>query len=106
MKKLAIWGVFFVAAGWAASVMAVPAHRSLTYPDGENGPVVFQGKNHRQGCSECHRKGIFPVMRQGSETITMEKIDGGTQCGSCHNGQQAFASDGNCTRCHQAAENR
>ncbi|ABA90002.2 cytochrome c [Syntrophotalea carbinolica DSM 2380] len=106
MKKLAAWGVFFVVAGWAASVLAVPAHRSLTYHGGDSGPVIFQGKTHRQGCSECHRAGIFPVMRQGSETITMKKIDEGAQCGACHNGQQAFSSEGNCTRCHQTGEKR
>jgi len=91
---------------WAGSALAVPAHRSLTWPDGQNGPVTFRGKTHRQGCSECHKPGIFPVMRQGAETITMKKIEAGTQCGACHNGQAAFKSTGNCSRCHHPAKIR
>jgi c(7)-type cytochrome triheme protein len=92
--------------GWSATVLAVPAHRSLTYPGGKAGPVTFQGKTHRQGCSECHRNGIFPVMRQGAETMTMEKIEKGTQCGACHNGQMAFGIAGNCAGCHRPPQDR
>ncbi len=106
LKRLVIAGLLLMNMAWAGSVLAVPAHRSLTWPDGQNGPVTFRGKTHRQGCSECHQRGIFPVMRQGAETITMKKIDAGTQCGACHNGQKAFGSINNCARCHQPAKTR
>lgn len=104
MKRLLILGVLLICGGWAGSALAVPPNRSLTFPDGKMGPVVFEGKVHNFGCTECHTKGVFPVMRQGAETITMEKIDSGEQCGVCHNGQRAFATAGNCTRCHKPAE--
>lgn len=98
-----ILSVLFV--GWAAAALAVPAHRSLNYADGEAGLVIFKGKTHQQKCSACHRNGIFAIMRQGAEVITMQKIEQGDQCGACHDGRKAFGSSGNCNRCHRPAEN-
>jgi c(7)-type cytochrome triheme protein len=43
---------------------------------------------------------MFPKMKQGTITITMEEIYAGRLCGVCHNGKRAFAPAGNCSRCH------
>ena len=51
----------------------------------------------RYRCDACH-SGLFK-MKQGSTKITMELINQGKLCGSCHNDKIAFATD-NCLRCH------
>jgi c(7)-type cytochrome triheme protein len=43
---------------------------------------------------------MFPKMKQGTVTITMEQIYAGQFCGVCHNGQRAFEAKKNCNRCH------
>ena len=50
-------------------------------------------------CKVCHER-LF-VMKNGSNDITMNKIDNGNMCGACHNGKLAFSPKDNCERCHQ-----
>jgi c(7)-type cytochrome triheme protein len=80
--------------------LAVYRSQSITYSGGGAGTVVFSGEHHSQPCSSCHNAEIFPRMQQGATPITMKTIDEGKLCGTCHNGNQAFASQGNCQRCH------
>jgi c(7)-type cytochrome triheme protein len=68
-------------------------------------PAVFPHWIHRvqYRCSVCHPR-IFE-MEQGANDVTMESIDKGEFCGSCHNGRAAFAVGfETCTWCHKEAE--
>ncbi len=67
------------------------------------GKVTFDGTIHKEAgnkCKDCHNKGMFPKMKQGTVTITMNDIYAGKLCGVCHNGERAFDAKGNCARCH------
>ena len=85
--------------------LAVPAGRSLTFDKAPLGAVTFDGALHNKaagkGCRTCHNPDVFPQMKQGSVTITMQKIYAGEQCGICHNGTDAFAAQGKCNKCHK-----
>ncbi len=48
-------------------------------------------------CARCH-SGMFP-MSAGKTEITMDAINRGRSCGSCHDGKTAFSA-GQCSRCH------
>jgi len=65
--------------------------------------VTFDGQLHKDksnACKDCHNKNVFPKMKQGTVTITMNEIYAGKLCGTCHNGQRAFDAKTSCTRCH------
>ncbi len=97
--KLFLIGLLLLAA--TGTALAVYRTQNITYPGGGAGPVVFSGEHHSQPCSSCHSPDVFPQMQQGATPVTMAAIDQGKLCGSCHNGSLAFASQGNCQRCHQ-----
>lgn len=83
--------------------LAVPSGKTLEYVKSSLGMVKFDGTLHKDAglkCGECHVDGVFPKMKQGTVTITMDEIYAGKQCGVCHNGQRAFEAKGNCERCH------
>jgi c(7)-type cytochrome triheme protein len=68
--------------------------------------VIFSHKVHAEdmgmGCDMCHA-GLFEMASlsaQSNEDFTMQGLYDGKYCGSCHNGQFAFASDTQCARCH------
>jgi c(7)-type cytochrome triheme protein len=94
--------VLLLSALAGGTALAVYPSQTITFAGGEAGPVAFSGCAHGQPCSRCHNQQTFPRMQQGEVTITMAAIDEGRLCGSCHNGRQAFASQGNCQRCHQS----
>lgn len=50
-------------------------------------------------CNDCHTKNFD--YRQGSRKATMAEMEKGKSCGVCHNGKTAFASSGDCNKCHQ-----
>jgi c(7)-type cytochrome triheme protein len=50
-------------------------------------------------CGDCHTK-VFPY-KAGVKRHTMHDMDKGKSCGACHNGKEAFASAGDCERCHK-----
>jgi len=88
----------------AALALAVPASKSLDFTKSSMGKVTFSGKVHAGAgikCKECHNKGTFPKMKQGTVTITMNEIYAGKLCGTCHNGKRAFDAKSNCVRCHK-----
>ncbi|KJR40089.1 hypothetical protein MCHI_004013 [Candidatus Magnetoovum chiemensis] len=39
-------------------------------------------------------------MKKGTVKITMNDINAGKQCGTCHNGKVAFATT-DCAKCHK-----
>jgi len=68
----------------------------------EIAPAIFPHAIHRIAykCAACH-DGLFP-MKAGSTQVTMDAIQEGKSCGTCHNGKLAFASTfATCSRCHR-----
>ena len=89
---------------FAASAMAVPPGKTIEFAGGPMGKVVFDGKAHAAKglkCPDCHTK-IFK-MKKGADKITMDAINKGESCGTCHNGTKAFKSSdaASCTKCHK-----
>ncbi|MCK9293446.1 MAG: cytochrome c3 family protein [Desulfobulbaceae bacterium] len=68
--------------------------------------VIFTHKTHTMDagltCDSCHDE-IFQ-MESGSteqnDDFTMKSLYDGKYCGSCHDGETAFASNTRCTVCH------
>ena len=50
-------------------------------------------------CKECHTK-TFPYKTVVGKA-TMKDMENGKSCGICHNGKDAFASSGDCDKCHK-----
>jgi len=103
VKVIAAGLVVLVMCIFAVSAMAVPPGKTVEFPDGALGKVIFDGKIHADKglkCNDCHTK-IFP-MKKGAK-LTMADINAGKFCGECHNGTKAFASKdaGNCAKCHK-----
>ncbi|MBI5695426.1 MAG: hypothetical protein HZC51_06765 [Nitrospirae bacterium] len=64
------------------------------------GPVRFSHDNHMgmgMKCQDCHTA-LFGFKKTAGK-MTMDKINNGKYCGSCHNGKKAFAADA-CDSCH------
>ncbi|MFW2368174.1 MAG: cytochrome c3 family protein [Desulforhopalus sp.] len=68
--------------------------------------VVFEHKVHTMGaeldCDSCHDD-LFEMeagVAEENEDFTMATLYEGGYCGSCHDGETAFASDTRCTACH------
>ncbi len=68
--------------------------------------VVFFHKSHTMvaelDCDSCHDE-LFE-MEEGAaeeeENFTMQAMYDGESCGSCHDGDTAFAANTRCTTCH------
>ncbi|MBW1634774.1 MAG: hypothetical protein JRC87_04795 [Deltaproteobacteria bacterium] len=57
-------------------------------------------------CESCHDD-IFEMEAgavEGNEAFTMKAMADGQSCGSCHDGDTAFATDENCAACHSFSE--
>lgn len=83
--------------------LAVPSGKVIEFNNSPMGVVKFDGEKHQEAgnkCKDCHNSEVFPKMKQGTVTITMEEIYAGQLCGVCHNGKRAFDAKGNCNRCH------
>ncbi|PLX82999.1 MAG: cytochrome C [Desulfuromonas sp.] len=87
----------------AAVAFAAPPGKVLEFNKSPMGTVLFDGQKHKDAgaiCKDCHNKDMFPKMKQGTINITMEELYAGRLCGVCHNGERAFGTKGNCTKCH------
>ncbi len=64
-------------------------------------PATFSHEFHTQayGCKDCHTKN-FPYKTVVGKA-TMDDMAKGKSCGICHNGKDAFASNGDCDKCHK-----
>jgi c(7)-type cytochrome triheme protein len=83
---------------------AVPSGRTVEFPDGSAGKVVFSGTTHAEKgpkCNDCHPN-IFP-MRKITEELKMSDMNAGKYCGACHNGKKAFSTSdsADCSKCHK-----
>ena len=63
-------------------------------------PATFSHKFHTEAysCKDCHTK-TFPYKTVVGKA-TMNDMLKGKSCGACHNGKDAFASSGDCAKCH------
>ena len=50
-------------------------------------------------CKNCHTA-VFPY-KAGAKHYSMKDMENGKSCGTCHNGKEAFASTGDCAKCHK-----
>jgi c(7)-type cytochrome triheme protein len=64
-------------------------------------PAVFNHTSHLASyrCADCHTK-HFPYKTVIGKT-SMSDMGKGKSCGACHNGKAAFASTGDCNKCHK-----
>jgi c(7)-type cytochrome triheme protein len=64
-------------------------------------PAGFSHAFHTQAyaCKDCHTR-LFPF-RIVAGKASMSDMGKGLSCGACHNGKDAFASSGDCTKCHK-----
>lgn len=78
-----------------------PGTMTFTLPDSAVGPAVFSHEIHlgMYKCPECHVK-VFPF-KHGVKHFGMGAMAEGKSCGTCHNGKDAFATTGDCNKCHQ-----
>jgi c(7)-type cytochrome triheme protein len=108
MKLAILLLSLFVAIAFVSSAMAVMPGKSIEYPDGDQGKVIFSGDTHgvKQGmkCPDCHPK-LFQ-MKKGAFKMTKEDHGKDTGCGTCHNGKKAFSQsdEASCGKCHKKAE--
>lgn len=103
MKK---WFVLLTVIMFVGSsiAVAVPGKKTLTFDKSPQGVVTFDGTIHKEAgmkCKDCHNKEMFPKMKKGTVTITMNDIYASKLCGVCHNGSKAFDAKTNCDRCHK-----
>jgi c(7)-type cytochrome triheme protein len=81
--------------------IAPPA--DFTYPKGKGSPapVTFSHARHakvaRGRCDRCHPQ-VFAMSR--SSDLHMHDMHVGKECGTCHNGRQAFTVARDCMLCH------
>ncbi|WP_210534597.1 c(7)-type cytochrome triheme domain-containing protein [Thermosulfurimonas marina] len=68
--------------------------------------VLFDHKIHVEeaglSCEDCHEE-VFPMeagATQENEDFNMESLYNGNYCGTCHDGETAFASNTRCATCH------
>lgn len=89
-----------IAIAFIGVVAAVPPGQKIEYAGGPMGKVVFDGKSHADKglkCADCHTK-LFQMKREAK--IKMADHNADKYCFSCHNGDRAFKSAGNCAKCH------
>jgi c(7)-type cytochrome triheme protein len=103
MRRVAIF-LFALVIAWTASIAAeygdVTMERKAKGVD-DVPAAVFPHWIHRMQfkCSACHEE-LFK-MKAGANEITMDMLQAGKACGSCHNGKAAFESNfDTCPRCH------
>ena len=100
-KLIALCAIVIFMAGLVGVAVATPPGKNIEWEGGGAGKVVFEGKIHASAgtkCNACHPK-LFK-MKKGSNPITMKDINDGKSCGTCHDGQTAFAAK-ECAKCHQ-----
>jgi c(7)-type cytochrome triheme protein len=104
MRKKVLCLIPIVTLALIGSALAVPSGKTLEFPDGSAGKVIFSGTIHAEKglkCSDCHPK-IFP-MKKTTEELKMSDLNAGKYCGACHNGEKAYSTNdaANCSKCHK-----
>jgi c(7)-type cytochrome triheme protein len=75
--------------------------RDQKYAVKDAGNVTFSHSAHTGHfqCGSCHTK-LYATARSKTR-VTMQAMEKGKSCGACHNGKNAFASSGDCDKCHK-----
>jgi c(7)-type cytochrome triheme protein len=72
--------------------------------DTDAGKATFSHKVHTAafGCDSCHPS-PFKAQKGKNPKISMEQMEKGASCGSCHDGSTAFGvkDDKDCGKCHE-----
>jgi c(7)-type cytochrome triheme protein len=97
MKKLGLVTLaLLVLVVLASPGIAVGLSKTVEYKL-TSGNVVFDGTVHaKTKCNDCHAT-LFQ-MKKGGNPATMQDMEAGKSCGSCHNGTKAFSVK-NCAKC-------
>lgn len=109
MKLFTIILSFVVAIVFVTSAMAVLPGKTIEYPDGDAGKVIFSGDSHgpKNGlkCADCHPKPF--AMKKGAFKMTKEDHGKTEYCGICHDGKEhngkvvfSQSSEADCNKCH------
>ncbi len=110
MKIATIILSFVVALAFIGTAIAVPPGKTVEYPDGDQGKVIFSGDTHgaKQGmkCSDCHPKPF--AFKKGSFKMTKEDHGKPDYCGKCHDGKEhdgktvfSQSDEKDCSKCHK-----
>jgi c(7)-type cytochrome triheme protein len=59
----------------------------------------FHAKDLGIPCQKCHPS-LFTT-KEKDKPVKMVEMYQGRSCGACHNGKEAFAAKGNCSKCHK-----
>lgn len=77
--------------------------RDINFDDNSEGKVLFSHSVHvgdfGYSCSKCHPSAF--QARSNTPPVTMEEMEAGKSCGTCHNDSEAFTVADNCDTCHQ-----
>ncbi|MFQ5852718.1 MAG: c(7)-type cytochrome triheme domain-containing protein [Candidatus Binatia bacterium] len=113
LKQLFFVGAIVVFAGIVFSLAANPVMSQMPIPKDFSfeetkpmSPVTFSHDWHvtqkKLKCPACHTK-IFKMKKLvASPEMTMDKLNAGEFCGTCHNGTKAFTTNDAkaCLKCH------
>ncbi|NVN99354.1 MAG: cytochrome c3 family protein [Geobacteraceae bacterium] len=74
----------------------------LVFVEKSTGDVRFSHKKHMEasGCGDCHPT-IYKTARNKVK-VSMEAMEKGKSCGSCHDGKTAFSVKEKCEGCHKS----
>jgi c(7)-type cytochrome triheme protein len=91
-----------VLGGTALAQMKPPA--DYTFTDGDTGKVLFSHQAHvakNLKCTDCHTK-VFKMAKPAGP-LKMADMNAGKECGACHDGKKAFATNdpAGCAKCHK-----
>ena len=93
--------------GRGLSQVKIPEDFVMEKGEGSPGPVPFSHRKHTakvDKCTTCHLK-TFKMKRGQSGTITLEALQEGKFCASCHDGKTTIAGTAvfpidACDKCH------
>lgn len=73
----------------------------LLFEEKSAGNVVFSHKYHTQlfTCADCHATDYKTT--RSKVRVSMQEMENGKSCGSCHNGKSAFSVKEKCDACHK-----
>ena len=94
--------LFIMGPAWSAAPGDIIYEREDDSEEIAFPPSIFPHWVHRihYRCDACHDD-LFE-MKRGVTPVTMDLINEGKVCGTCHNGKLAFNSSfETCTRCHR-----
>jgi len=84
-----------------------PAPIEFVLSEDSPGQVIFNHDTHVDpddpNCMNCHSEmfKIRPEQAGAKGSVDMEQLYENKQCGTCHNGEDAFSVDEGCEYCHQ-----